>query len=111
MAIYIDPLGHYGMIIRGRTTRSCHMWTDGNPEELHEFAERIGMKRAWYQHELDKLPHYDLTEGRRYRAVALGAIELSRGEAGRLWRDLKAAGLFKKESLNEVLEDTSLEMV
>lgn len=27
----------------------CHMWTDGDLEELHEFAESLGLKRAWFQ--------------------------------------------------------------
>lgn len=54
---------------------SCHLTTDGPLEELHAFAARIGMKRAWFQ-EHRFAPHYDLTPGRRVRAVALGAVEV-----------------------------------
>ena len=51
----------------------CHLWTDGDLEELHAFAARIGMRRAWFQnHAL--LPHYDLVPSRRTKAIALGAI-------------------------------------
>ena len=43
-------------------------------EELHEFANKIGMKRVWFQD--TKLPHYDLTAKRRQLALRLGAIEV-----------------------------------
>lgn len=43
-------------------------------EELHEFAEKIGMKKAWFQDK--KLPHYDLTAKRRQLALSLGAVEV-----------------------------------
>jgi hypothetical protein len=43
-------------------------------EELHEFANKIGMKSEWFQNK--KLPHYDLTVKRRQLALSLGAIEV-----------------------------------
>jgi len=43
-------------------------------EELHEFANKIGMKKTWFQDR--KLPHYDLTVKRRQLALSLGAIEV-----------------------------------
>jgi hypothetical protein len=46
-------------------------------DELHVFASRIGLRRAWFQNHA-KLPHYDLTERRRKAAVALGANEVGR---------------------------------
>lgn len=98
MSIYVDSLCSHGWRLRGHVVRSCHMWTDSDDiEELHQFAISIGLKRIWFQHEEDKLPHYDLTESMRYRAVTKGAIELNRGEAVRLWRDLRAAGCFRKD--------------
>lgn len=45
MAVYVDPLMAHGWILRGRAVRSCHMFTDGDEEELHSLAIRIGMKR------------------------------------------------------------------
>jgi hypothetical protein len=52
---------------------SCHLTTDGPIEELHAFAERIGLKRAWFQpHRL--MDHYDLTSSRREAALAAGAV-------------------------------------
>jgi alkanesulfonate monooxygenase SsuD/methylene tetrahydromethanopterin reductase-like flavin-dependent oxidoreductase (luciferase family) len=45
--------------------------------ELHEMAERIGLKRAWFQ-EHPRFPHYDLTRNKRRMAVKCGAIEQRR---------------------------------
>ena len=54
-------------------------------EELHEFAQKIGLKREWFQ-DRPRLPHYDLTVTRRRVAVRVGAIEESRRELmARLW--------------------------
>lgn len=53
----------------GRTW--CHMAADG-VEELHAFARRLGLKRAWFQDR--RIPHYDLTETKRAEAVLLGAV-------------------------------------
>lgn len=42
-------------------------------DELHAFAARIGMKRAWFQPH-PRHPHYDLTESRRKMAIEKGAV-------------------------------------
>ncbi|MBZ0276269.1 MAG: DUF4031 domain-containing protein [Anaerolineae bacterium] len=63
----------------------CHMACDGDLRELHEFAERLGLRRGWFQdHRL--VPHYDLTPDRRMLALQFGAREIS---AGDLVRTLK----------------------
>jgi len=57
----------------------CHLATDGTLEELHAFAERIGVPpRAFHFH--GDHPHYDLTPERRAAAVAAGAIEVGSKE-------------------------------
>jgi hypothetical protein len=86
MAIYVDDLAHWGWVLRGHKVANCHMFTDARDlEELHQFAERIGMKRTWFQpHRI--APHYDLTPRRRALALALGAISVNRREARRIWR-------------------------
>lgn len=54
----------------------CHMTCDGDLEELHRMAERIGLRRSYFQdHYL--LPHYDLTPRKRLLALTLGAQETS----------------------------------
>jgi hypothetical protein len=45
-------------------------------DELHKFAEGIGLKREWFQNRRG-YPHYDLVASVRRRAVAAGAVELS----------------------------------
>jgi hypothetical protein len=51
---------------------SCHLTAD-TLDELHDFARRIGLRRGWFQkHHI--APHYDLTEARRDRALAAGAV-------------------------------------
>jgi hypothetical protein len=54
-------------------------------EELHAFARRIGLLRAWFQN-VGRIPHYDLNERRRVAAVEAGIIELTRREAVEFWR-------------------------
>lgn len=74
MSCYVDKLRPFGWRIRGRETESCHLLAD-SLDELHEMAQRLGLKRAWFQ---DKRSgkHYDLVPSKRATAVALGAIEL-----------------------------------
>jgi len=64
--IYIDILRQCSTNKEWRWKQSCHMFAD-TLEELHEFAQKIGMKREWFQDK--RLPHYDLTITRRKLAV------------------------------------------
>lgn len=59
--------------VRERGTLWCHLTTDGDLEELHVFAERMGIPRRAF-HLQKSLPHYDLTPDMRERALALGAV-------------------------------------
>jgi hypothetical protein len=56
----------------------CHMVSDTDFEELHEFASRIGIPRRRFQGD-----HYDLPPFMRERAVALGAVEVGTRELTR----------------------------
>lgn len=87
MTVYVDVLMNHGWKLRGHPTKNCHMFTDGDIEELHEMAEAIGMKRSWFQDK--RIKHYDLHAHRRQKAVELGAVEVSRREAVKIWRALK----------------------
>lgn len=50
------------------------MWAD-TEEELHEMADKIGLKREWFQpYPEHSIPHYDLVPSRRLRAIKLGAV-------------------------------------
>ena len=49
-----------------------HLVSDNNLDELHFFAERIGLKRHWFQD--GKVPHYDLKGVMVQRALVKGAV-------------------------------------
>ena len=55
------------------------MVTDSSPEELHEFARRLGLRRGQFQRH-ERLPHYDLRPPTREQALALGAAAVSSKE-------------------------------
>lgn len=56
----------------------CHLGAM-NEDRLHEFAERIGLKKEWFQKSNDGLPHYDIYS-ERIRQIALqeGAVKVTR---------------------------------
>lgn len=71
MATYVDRAVWYW---RGKYW--CHLTAD-SLSELHEFADRLGLQRSWFQAPpKTPHPHYDLTEGKREQALKLGAVEL-----------------------------------
>ncbi|MFP4635211.1 MAG: DUF4031 domain-containing protein [Nitriliruptoraceae bacterium] len=80
MAILVDPA-----IWPHRGQRFAHLVSDRSHAELHAFAARLGLARAWFQGD-----HYDVPSRVRERAIALGAEPVSAGE---LVRRLRAAGL------------------
>jgi len=84
VSVYVDKLANHGW----RLGPSCHMIAD-TLDELHAMAQRIGLKREWFQPK--STPHYDLTASRRARAVTAGAIECGRVEFVRKLRALRAA--------------------
>lgn len=86
MSVYVDALLEYGWVLRGRSTRSCHMIADSE-SELHAMARAIGMRRAWFQPR--SFPHYDLTPDRRQKAVCRGAVELGRADFVGKMRELR----------------------
>lgn len=93
MTVYVDDFRTPAKVgaIRGRWS---HLIADSR-EELHAFADRIGLKRAWFQDPVvnSKGPrpkpgsraaetwHYDVTDSKRALAVELGAVQVP-------WRDL-----------------------
>lgn len=104
--ILVDPITSYPPeMTRGLPGRRwCHMVSDTSEEELHAFAERIGMKREWFQSRENgkaSAAHYDLTPPRRVRAVALGAVEVtSRELVMRNYDGLRRRGLLPRNGEN-----------
>ncbi len=81
MSVYVDDAG-----IPWRGSRYYHLLAD-SVSELHELAEKIGLKRAWFQNKRSGV-HYDVSERVRTRAVAAGAIQLDRMRDRELYKAL-----------------------
>lgn len=82
MAVYVD---NERISWRGR--QWCHLVAD-TLGELHEFATKLGLRRAWFQ-EKASYPHYDVTVAVRNRAIALGAMDASREQLMTCCRKLR----------------------
>lgn len=86
MTVYVDQLLDHGWKLRGRTTKNCHLFTDEiDLKNLHDLADKIGMKRSWFQVSNSGDPHYDLTEIRRTAAIQEGAIAVANEVAVQIW--------------------------
>jgi hypothetical protein len=75
----------------------CHLFSD-SVEELHSFAEKMGLQREWFQDK--RVPHYDLTESKRAIALKHGAMEATKEiiksqfrRMACLYRSVKNAGI------------------
>lgn len=92
MTVYVDDFG-VPAIVGGLHGRWSHLTADSR-EELHAFAARIGLKRAWFQDPtVNGKPkaapgtraaenwHYDVVSTKRRQAIALGAVPVP-------WREL-----------------------
>ncbi|EST27927.1 DUF4031 domain-containing protein [Streptomyces roseochromogenus] len=80
MTLYIDPPAWPG---HGRMW--SHLVSDVSYDELHAFAERLGVPRRAFERD-----HYDLPAHRYADAVAAGAVRVGSKE---LVRRLTQAGL------------------
>jgi hypothetical protein len=87
VSVYVDEIVKHGGSKTFQWEHSCHLYAD-SLDELHAFAESIGLKRAWFQGK-DGFPHYDLTVGKRMQAVNRGAIEKDRLHAVNFSRALR----------------------
>ena len=55
-----------------------HLVSNVGSDELHEFAEKIGLRRAWYIGKDTMTPHYLLnTVGYRHKALEHGALKVT----------------------------------
>ncbi len=63
----------------------CHLVSDVSYDELHVFAERVGIPRRGFQGD-----HYDVPEEYRAELIAAGAVVV---ESRELLRRLRGAGL------------------
>ena len=82
--IYVDELMNCSPNKNWRWPGACHLFAD-TQEELHGFAERLGLKRSWFQPKKE-LPHYDLTPNKRKQALLLGAQSVDRNKVAEMMR-------------------------
>lgn len=71
MAVYVDDA-----VTLWRGHRWAHLMAD-TLAELHDFAARLGLPRRAFQDKTSGA-HYDVDAGLRERALALGAVPISR---------------------------------
>ena len=77
--IYIDPPREYPTRLRHKVW--SHLVSDTSEEELHAFAARLGLKRAWFQgRPKASAAHYDVTASKYELAIKLGAIPVTSRE-------------------------------
>ena len=87
MTVYVDDMLMQATVGRV-TSRWSHLMADTD-DELHEFAARLGMRRSWAQFPGTPKSHYDLTEGKRWQAIRLGAVQITWMEADRQFTQRK----------------------
>ena len=68
-----------------RGKKWCHLISDSSYDELHDFADLVGIPRRGFQGD-----HYDVPEEYREDLIAAGAEQV---ESRELVRRLRAAGL------------------
>lgn len=87
--VYVDNINVWSGARPPFHKGSCHLMAD-DIEELHAFAQSIGLKRRWFQPKSS--PHYDLTPSKREAAILAGARPVSRAEIVQVIKRLRAQG-------------------
>ena len=79
MTVYVDEFFNYGRRIGRAGPCWSHLMSDTSDEELHKFAQSIGLLRQWAQLPPEhNTAHYDIgTKRIRDLAVKAGAIEIT----------------------------------
>jgi Protein of unknown function (DUF4031) len=90
VSVYVDHAFAFGDW--GRWSGGGHLQAD-TPAELHAFADRMGLRREWFQSKprRPENDHYDLTRAGRELALRLGAIAEDRRNSTRRRRAARLA--------------------
>ncbi|MHC4617244.1 MAG: DUF4031 domain-containing protein [Planctomycetota bacterium] len=86
--VYVDEAQVCLRTAKWRYKYAAHLVAD-SLNELHNFAAVLGLKREWFQG--NTLPHYDVTAAMRRKAVAMGAISITREQMGAMIKQYRAA--------------------
>jgi len=73
--IFVDDMRRLAQVGK-YTARWSHLTAD-TQAELHAFAQRLGLRRSWFQNPGGGRWHYDVTESKRAQAIALGAQQIA----------------------------------
>ena len=87
MGVFVDD-----MKLRAKVGNLDTVWSHlgaDSLEEMHEFAQRLGLKRSWFQISSSGIPHYDITQSMRAKAVKMGAEEVTTTEGFRRLKPLR----------------------
>jgi hypothetical protein len=97
MTVYVHKLrGQRGLLDGATPNDPWFGLTADTEDELHAFAARLGLQRNMFQPgapagspQVSVTGHYDVTEGERDRAVALGAQAITAREEAKRERRLR----------------------
>lgn len=73
--VYVDKLTPCIPTADWQFRFSCHLVAD-DVDELLDFANRLGLKKEWFQYRNKKIPHFDLGVKYRQKALQYGAIPI-----------------------------------
>jgi hypothetical protein len=76
--IYVDQLQSCARRRGWPFDNWCRLTAD-SLEELRGFAARLNLKREWMVH--GAVPYYRITEGNRFQAIRLGALQIDESQA------------------------------
>ena len=78
--IYVDTIRRCDPTKCWPYRTAAHLWADDD-EEIHRFAQRLGLRRQWAQ-QRPGFMHYDVTQTMREAAIRAGAIPQTLRQAG-----------------------------
>jgi Protein of unknown function (DUF4031) len=83
MTVFVDDWRQQARVGRLQA-RWSHLFVGPHDEldELHAFAESIGLRRSWFQDKRWPHAHYDVTDSKREQAIAAGATPITWRETG-----------------------------
>lgn len=96
MSVYVDDrlaaaaVRNGDHVVRGRWSA---MFADARPELL-AFGERLGLPADWLRHPRSPMERFEVTAGKRLRALDLGAVPITAQEGLRLVRAKRAGAPF-----------------
>ena len=101
MTVYVDDMLRDAAVRNGDHTvrgRWSHLMAD-TTSELLDLGDHLGLHRTWLQKPGSPLEHFDITAGKRLRALELGAVPITYGEGGHLTRAKRAGVPFDLQLL------------